>query len=124
MDLTVLRKKINTFRGEAGRLRNVDDEVLYEILMAWENWTGTSKDFYSALGITHKKIAKILGKARRMKREGYFSGGDFKEITVEEDNVVQLPIQNQVSGIELVWNDKIIKFSNVDILLEFLQKAA
>ena len=122
MDLTVLRKKINTFKGEGGRLRNVNDDVLYELLNAWENWTESKKKFYSELGVSQNKMAKLLGRAKKLKREGHFPQDEFKEIDIEPDNVIDFP--SGTRSIELIWNDKIIKFSNVDILLEFLQKVA
>lgn len=37
------KKKISTFRGDGGKVRNVSDELLVEILSAWENWTGPAK---------------------------------------------------------------------------------
>ena len=45
MDLEVLNKKIGTFRGEGGRVRKVSDELLMEILSAWENYKGPAKGF-------------------------------------------------------------------------------
>lgn len=36
MDLEILKKKISTYRGEGGRVQNVSDDLLGEILFAWE----------------------------------------------------------------------------------------
>ena len=40
MDLEILKKKLSSFKGEGGRVTKVSDELLIEILTAWENWTG------------------------------------------------------------------------------------
>jgi len=121
MDFTVLKKKISTFRTEGGKLRNVSDEVLGEIVHAWENWTGTTKDFYSAIGVDRRKAASLLGKAKRLKREGAFDHGDFTEINIDH-NVESASIA-PCSGIEIVWdNDRIIRFPQVDHLIEFLNR--
>ena len=45
MELEVLKKKLSTFRGEGGRIRGVSDDLLLEILSAWEQWTGAAKHF-------------------------------------------------------------------------------
>jgi hypothetical protein len=36
VDLEVLKKKISTFRGEGGRVRIMSEDLLMEILLAWE----------------------------------------------------------------------------------------
>jgi len=120
MDLTVLKKKISTFRSEGGHLRKVSDELLMEILQAWEGWTGAGKGFYSAIGVDRRKMASLLGKAKRLKREGHFPVEEFKEVKVEG---VGFPLSP--CGIEVCWdNGKVIRFSQVDSLIEFLKKVA
>ena len=37
MDLEVLKKKLSSFKGEGGRVTRVSDELLLEILSAWEH---------------------------------------------------------------------------------------
>jgi len=63
MDLEVLKKKVSSYRGEGGRVRNVSDELLIEILLAWEQWTGPAKGFSSAVGVSLKGLSSIIGKA-------------------------------------------------------------
>ena len=65
MDLAILKKKLSTFRSEKGKLMNVSDELLVDILQAWEQWTGPSNGFYSALGADHRKMASLIGRAKR-----------------------------------------------------------
>ena len=57
MDLEVLKKKLSTYRGEGGRVTKVSDDLLLEILSAWENWTGSAHSFYTAIGSNQKKMA-------------------------------------------------------------------
>ncbi|NJM09763.1 MAG: hypothetical protein HC883_02385 [Bdellovibrionaceae bacterium] len=80
MDLEVLKKKISSYRTEGGHLTKVPDELIMEILMAWEQWTGPAKGFYSAVGVNQHKLAVILGKAKKLRREEFFPVEDFKEI--------------------------------------------
>lgn len=123
MDLEVLNKKISSFRGEGGRVRNVSDDLLMEILQAWEQWTGPAKGFYSALGVSQKGISSIIGKAKKLKREGFPTDG-FKEIQIVESQSIsgQTPPSG---GIEMIWeNGKVIRFQQVEQLIEFLKKVA
>jgi hypothetical protein len=124
MDLTVLKKKISSYRGQGGKLRNLPDELLMEVLRAWELWTGPGAGFYSALGVDHRKMAGFIGRAKKLKREGVFPESDFKEI-----KLAPTPGQGMeaspCSGVELVWEGgKVIRFSQVDLLLDFLKKSA
>lgn len=123
MDLEILKKKISSFRGEGGRVRKVNDELLMEILWAWEQWTGPTAGFSIALGVSRKGISSIIGKAKKLKREGHFPAEEFKEIKVAEGNLGSLSLP-PCSGIELVENGKLLRFSQVDQLIDFLKKVA
>ena len=123
MDNVTLRKKLSTYVSEGGRLRNVSDEVLFEVLGSWEEWTGTAKDFYRTLGFSQRQLAKLLGKAKKLKREGHFGSESFKEVQVEGFSDSR---STSCSGqMELVWeNGRVIRFSEVYQLLEFVKKAS
>jgi len=124
MDLSVLAKKISSYRSPKGQVRNLPNELLGEILHAWEQWTGSGVGFYSAIGVNQKKMAKIMGKAKQLKRDGAFDGLSFTEVVLDQDSgqVIELP---PCSGVELVWEGgRIIRFSRVEMLLDFLKKAA
>lgn len=123
MDLEVLKKKISTFRGEGGRVRISDDVLLMEILSSWEQWKGPIRDFYRAIGVSAKGMASIIGKAKKLRREGHFPAEEFKEIKLESAGA--LPVAGPCHGIELDWaGGKVIRFGDVDLLLDFLKKAA
>lgn len=126
MDLDILKKKISTFRGDGGRVRITDDHLLMEILSAWEQWTGPASGFYGAIGVSQKGISSIIGKAKKLRREGHFPAEDFKEIKVEgaTEGLVAMS-GGPCTGIELSWDQgKVIRFPLVDQLIEFLKKAA
>jgi hypothetical protein len=122
MDMEVLRKKISTFRGDGGRVRITDDQLYMEILSAWEEWKGSSKEFFNAIGVSKTGMAGIIGKAKRMRRAGHFPAAEFKEIKVEGGEAgAPAPCQ----GIEIAWDGgKLIRFSQVDQLVDFLKKVS
>jgi hypothetical protein len=124
MDLEILKKKISTFRGEGGRVRITDESLLMEILLAWEQWTGPMKGFYQAIGVSSKGMASVIGRAKRLRREGHFPADEFKEVKIEGSAGVPAGAV-PCMGIELDLKDgKVIRFPQVDQLLEFLKKAA
>lgn len=123
MDMEVLKKRISTFRGDGGKVRITDDQLYMEILLAWEQWKGTSKDFFKTIGVSKSGLAAIIGKAKRMRREGHFPVEEFKEIKVLESAMTS-PL-GVCSGVEIVWdNAKLIRFQQVDQLIDFLKKVA
>jgi hypothetical protein len=131
MDLAVLKKKLSVFRDQGGSIKNVSDELLYELLVSWEAWDGTPKDFYSALGSSYKQMASVIGRAKRYKREGRFGSSEFKEVVVEGQTA-----EGTIGGshaassapcnvIEFVWPDgRMVRFSDLDRFLEFMKRTA
>lgn len=126
MDMEVLKKRISTFRGEGGRVRITDETLLMEILVAWEQWTGPAKSFYPAIGVSQTGMASIIGKAKKLRREGHFPAQDFKEVKVEGSPGQLSSLQaGPCQGVEILWDQgKLIRFSQVDQLLDFLKKVA
>ena len=123
MDLEVLKKKISTFRGDGGRVRITSDELLMEILFAWEQWTGPAKGFYPAIGVSQTGMASIIGKAKKLRREGHFPEAEFKEIKIADGSTGTAAVP--CSGVEIMWeNGKLIRFQQVEQLIDFLKKVA
>ena len=123
MDLEVLKKRISTFRGEGGRVRITDDILLLEILSEWEKWTGAADGFYKAIGVSSNGMGSIIGRAKKLRREGHFPADTFKEIKIADSNQAEARALAPCSGIEIAWdNGKLIRFSEVDLLVDFLKK--
>ena len=124
MDNVTLRKKLSTYESDKGYLKNVSDDVLFEVLVAWENWTGPTKDFYRTLGFTAAQMASVIGKAKKLKREGRFGDGEFKAVKIEGQGL-DAAASGPCRGIEVEWgNGRVLRFSEVDVLLDFLKKSA
>jgi hypothetical protein len=124
MDNSILRKRLMTFKSSKGNLIKVSDELLFDVIRAWESWTGTSTELARELGIHVKQLSFIVRKAKKLHREGRFPTEEFKEIKInpESGQIMELA---PCSGVELVWsNGKVIRFSQVDLLVDFLKKAA
>jgi len=45
VDLEILKKRISSYRTPKGRITSLPDDLLCEILSAWEQWTGPSSGF-------------------------------------------------------------------------------
>jgi len=127
MDMQVLKKKLSVFRDSDGCFKNLSSEILFELLLAWESWDGATKDFYSALGSTGTQMASVIGRAKRYKREGRFGDSEFKEISIQTANptISHEGPREDCKVIELVYPDgRMLRFSELDRLLEFMKKSA
>ena len=126
MDLTILKKKISSYRTPTGQIRSLPDELLGEILHAWEQWTGPASGFYKALGADYRKMGSLMGKAKQLKRDGAFDGLSFTEVVVEgsESNTETSSLATTGCGIELVYKDNVIRFGSSELLMDFLKKVA
>jgi len=125
LDMEVLKKKISTFRDANGRVSISDNGLLMEILVAWEQHKGPMLDFYRTLGVSAKGMASIIGRAKKLKREGHFPADDFKEIKLADSGIMPLSSLSGCSVIELSWeNGRLIRFGQVEQLIDFLKKAA
>lgn len=123
MDLEILKKRLSSYRTPKGKITRVPDELLVDILVAWEQWTGPGSGFYAALGADHRKMAGLIGRAKKLKREGFFPEEAFKEIKLTDPNTT--PNLGPCQGIEIAWDSgKLIRFNQVDQLVEFLKKVA
>lgn len=123
MDNITLKKRLSTYRTDGGHLKNVSNELLVDVLQAWESWSGPTSGFYSSIGVSHRQMASLMGKAKKLKREGVLPEKDFKEIKIEGSSGVDA--DDSKSGITMRWEKgRIIKFSKVDQLVDFLKKVA
>ena len=122
MDSNILKKRLSSFRSEKGRFSKISDELLVDILKAWETWTGTSREFYKSLGLGKNQLGAIIRDGKKLIKRGVVSNGEFKEVKLES----LVGGQGGMTGpIELSWEKgKVIRFSQVEILVDFLKKVA
>ena len=122
MENAVLKKRLNTYKsGIKGTLRQVSDDVVIDVLRAWENWPGSAADLYRDLGLSKMQLVTMIQRAKRLVKNGVFPEGEFKEIKVESG----ASFSGAPCGIELCWDSgKIIRFAQVEQLVDFLKKVA
>lgn len=125
MDLEILKRKLDTYRNSRGRIVNVPDELRMEVLSAWEQWKGKAADFYRVLGCSYKGMGSMIGKAKRLRRAGHFAAEEFKEIKIADASAAQVGSLTGCNVIEVSWeNGRLIRFGQVEQLIDFLKKAA
>ena len=123
MDNNIIRKRLNTFKSSGGTIRNVSDEVIIDVLRAWENWSGTTADLYRELGLSKMQMVTIIKKAKNLVKNGVVPEEEFKQIEVRP--VEPSLTQGCSDAIELCWDSgRVIRFPQVDLLLDFLKKSA
>jgi hypothetical protein len=122
MDNAILRKRLSTFKTAKGNLTRVSDDVLFDVIRMWETWTGKSTDLARELGINVKQVGFLVKKAKKLSREGLMPNEGFKEIKIEPLGIASA---TNPCGIEISWdNNKIIRFAQVEQLVDFLKKVA
>jgi hypothetical protein len=120
MDNTILKKKLSTFRTAKGSLTRVSEDVLIEVLRTWEQWPGKATDIAKELGLTMRQMMVLIEKAKKKLRTGEIATEEFKEIQVEASTSGSM-----VGPIELAWEKgRVIRFSQVEQLIDFLKKVA
>lgn len=123
MDNTVLKKRLSTFKSAQGHLRTISDEVILDVLKAWEQWPGSTADLYRDLGIKKGQLSSIIRRAKHLVKNGAVVESEFKEVEIEQDVQDSVPAITGC-GIELVYKNNIIRFGSSELLMDFLKKAA
>lgn len=125
MDVSVLRKRLNTFKsGKSGMLRQVSDEVVMAVLRAWENWPGSTADLYREIGLSKMQMAIMIKKGKKLVRSGVMTDSDFTELKIDSPSIVGPMSGLSQSGIELTLaTGGLLRFSSVDVLIEFLKRS-
>ncbi len=116
---TILKKRVNTFKNAKGALYGLPDNLIIDLVRAWERWPGSSKSFYQGIGVKKQQMGFIIKKGKRLFKEGGESLGPFTPVEIKStDHCGKAPMV-------LNWDEKnSISFYQVDHLLEFLKKAA
>ena len=124
MDLMVLRKKLDGFRGSNGSIRDVSPEVLWELRQAWEHFTGPIEQFRSEVGIQTGTLRNLLLSAKKLNHVMASASSVTLDETEATSTAEARPPEH--NRLELVYDhgEKIIRFPDVATLLEFLKRAA
>lgn len=123
MDNTILKKRLSTFKTAKGKLTRVSDEMLVEVHRAWEQWPSSSTELARELGVTMRQLVILVEKAKKVIRDGDCPLTDFRELKL--DAVFGGGPASGSCQIEISWDaGKLIRFSQVDQLVDFLKKVA
>ena len=121
MDFEIMRKKLDAYKTPGGSYKNIKSELLIELLRAWEEYTGSSTELAKQLGMKPHQLSRQIREARKAAARNDAIDPAFQEIQIPEPSGGN----SGGSGIEMTWGgDKVVKFPNVDCLVEFLRKAA
>jgi len=129
MELMILKKKIDGFRGSDGSIRKLSPELLWELRQAWESFTGGQDQFRSELGIRTGTLRKLLVESKKLNHV-LASGGAMGLAPIGSESAEEESSQGSAEGkgaaVELSYDggSKIIRFPSVDLLVEFLRKSA
>lgn len=124
MDFVLLSKRVNTYRTPSGIITGVPDDVLGDILKAWEQWSGTGLEFAKKLGVTRRQSVILIEKAKERIRQGVALKpvSEFQEISIND--ALAQPAK-ETTTIEVVWDKgRLIRFSQVQHLVEFIKAVA
>lgn len=115
----ILKKRLNTFRSPKGSVVGVPDDLIVDIVRAWERWTGTAKSFYQSIGLKKQQLASLIKKGKRLFKDGKEKLGPFTPLEIKA------PTDCNKIPIILNWDKKkTIRFYEVGHLIEFLKKAS
>lgn len=118
----ILKKRLSTCRSSSGRLSQIPDDLIVEIVKTWELWPGTAKAFYQSLGIKKEQFASIMKKCKRLIKDGKDKLGPFVPMATKAP-----PAAPQGTKVPIIvqWDKrKTIRFYQVGHLVEFLKKCA
>jgi hypothetical protein len=119
MENTVIKKRLNTYKSDGGRLSKVDDEVVLDVLRAWENWQGSTADLYRELGLSKMQLVIMIKKGKKLVKKGAGSGGSFKEISISAPSGGS-PAAGYAIEVSLE-DGRLVRFREVSRLIEFLK---
>jgi len=120
METAVIRKRLNTFKSAKGKLTNVSNDVVMEVLRGWESWPRKTADYYREIGLSRMQMVTMIQKGKKLVKSGAVTESEFKEITLPQSGAVPL---SSGLGMELrLDGNRAISFSQVEHLVEFLKK--
>jgi hypothetical protein len=102
-----------------GSLASVSNEVALEVLRGWESWSGPGAEYAREIGISHSQMGTMIKKGKNLIKNGVVTESEFKELSVPSTPAVAVA----GSAIELrLENGRIVGFSQVEMLIDFMKK--
>jgi hypothetical protein len=132
MDLMILKKKIDGYRAGNGSIKNPPPELLLELRQTWEHYTGTPEQFRSELGMKIGTLRKLLVESKKLNHVLASAGAmelvpeNAEENTAVHQGYGQNTASSTSNAVELVFDNgaRVIRFPNVDLLVDFLRKSS
>jgi hypothetical protein len=118
----ILKKRLNTCRTSKGNLTSVPDNLVIDIIRAWEKWPGTAKSLYTSLGLQKQQLSNIIRKGKKLLKSGKQTLGPFTPLEIKTSATKDF--NNKIPIVLSLDKKKSIRFYQVDHLVEFLKKAA
>lgn len=120
MECEVMKKKLDAYRKSNGQFRQVQGDLLVELLRMWESWTGESGDLAKKLGMRGKQLGCLIREGRKVATSTQSVDPAFHAMGVQDVACDE----SVVRGIEVTWTDKVIRFPTVETLIDFIKKAS
>jgi hypothetical protein len=126
MDLVILKKKIDGFRSSNGQLQNVPPELLLELRQAWENFTGPVEEFRRELGMKVGTLRKLLVDSKKLNHVLASAEAVGLPEAEAQTTLTTGNGEGSVKSLELIYDgrNKVIRFPDVEMLIEFLKRAS
>ena len=130
MDMSILKKKIDGYRDSAGSIKNVPAELLLELRQTWEHYIGSPDQFRSELGIRAGTLRNLLIASKKLNH--VLSSAGAVGLAVGSDDGGGIAVSHSEgnatsnNSLELTFDNgsKVIRFPNVDLLIDFMRKIA
>jgi hypothetical protein len=124
MDMPILKKKLDGYRDGTGCIKNVPPELLLELRNTWEHYTGSPEQFRSELGVRTGTLRNLLIESRKLNHVIASVGA--VGLAIEGSATEQTQSSGNGGVLELSFDNgsKVIRFPNVDVLIEFMRKSA
>ena len=132
VDLMVLKKKIDGYRDSAGSIKNMHPELLIELRQTWENYSGSSEQFRSELGVKIGTLRKLLTESKKLNHviasatavALAIGGGTEEEGSIGAAHSEGDGTLPRTVDLSFDHGSKVIHFPSVDLLIDFMRRSA
>jgi hypothetical protein len=119
----ILKKKIDGYRTSSGSIKNVSAELLLELRQAWEHHTGSPEQFRSEIGVKMGTLRNLLKESKKLNHV-LASADAVGLVPLDQPRLEEGSLAGTAIEVTIVDGAKVIRFSNVDLLVDFMKKSA